>query len=266
MRRKTSAYRRMAIQGFDAVSGGHYFHALLEFEVGAARAELRRRKRQGARLGWTAFMLKAIAASLAEFPALNACVTYRRSTEFDGVDIAVPVEVFRPGGKANRQVVIRGVDTKSVAELQAELDAAKQDTAGSVGFVGGGLVERLLAALPRFLASGLIRLAMADHTAVRAYSGTVFVTTVGMFSNASGHLLPYAGGPKAVSFALGGITAKPVVRAGRVEAGDVQSLTVSFNHDAVDGADAARFVNTLRRKVERDFGGLMADAPDYPGG
>jgi pyruvate/2-oxoglutarate dehydrogenase complex dihydrolipoamide acyltransferase (E2) component len=65
------------------------------------------------------------------------------------------------------------------------------------------------------------------------------------------------GGPKAVSFALGSTVKKPVVRRDAVEIREMINMTVVFNHDIVDGAPAARFINRLRKLIEIEYEAIL---------
>jgi pyruvate/2-oxoglutarate dehydrogenase complex dihydrolipoamide acyltransferase (E2) component len=94
---------------------------------------------------------------------------------------------------------------------------------------------------------------MISHQRVKELSGTVFVTSVSMFSNLTGYILPYSGGPKAVSFAIGSSVKKPVVVKNEIAIREIINITAIFNHDSVDGAPAARFVNQLRSYIEKDY-------------
>jgi pyruvate/2-oxoglutarate dehydrogenase complex dihydrolipoamide acyltransferase (E2) component len=49
---------------------------------------------------------------------------------------------------------------------------------------------------------------------------------------------------------VGGITRKPGLVDGRIEPREYLALTVSIDHDIVDGAPAARFARRLREIVE----------------
>jgi pyruvate/2-oxoglutarate dehydrogenase complex dihydrolipoamide acyltransferase (E2) component len=53
---------------------------------------------------------------------------------------------------------------------------------------------------------------------------------------------------------LGGICEKPGVENHRVEVREYLSVTVSFDHDVIDGAPAARFTQRLRKLIESGFG------------
>ena len=53
---------------------------------------------------------------------------------------------------------------------------------------------------------------------------------------------------------LGGISEKPGVVAHRVEVREYLSVTLSFDHDVIDGAPAARFAQRLRELIESGSG------------
>jgi len=49
---------------------------------------------------------------------------------------------------------------------------------------------------------------------------------------------------------LGGIAEKPGVAQGQIQIREVLSLTLTFDHDVVDGAPAARFASRLKELIE----------------
>jgi pyruvate/2-oxoglutarate dehydrogenase complex dihydrolipoamide acyltransferase (E2) component len=53
---------------------------------------------------------------------------------------------------------------------------------------------------------------------------------------------------------VGGISQKPGVHEGKIAIREVLDLTVSIDHDVVDGAPAARFVNSFRTLLEAAHG------------
>jgi pyruvate/2-oxoglutarate dehydrogenase complex dihydrolipoamide acyltransferase (E2) component len=54
--------------------------------------------------------------------------------------------------------------------------------------------------------------------------------------------------------ALGGIAEKPGVMDGRIEIREYLCLTLSFDHDIIDGAPAARFTQRLKELIESGYG------------
>jgi hypothetical protein len=53
---------------------------------------------------------------------------------------------------------------------------------------------------------------------------------------------------------VGGIGEKPGVVDGQIVIRDCLSLTLSFDHDIIDGAPAARFTQRLKELIESGYG------------
>ena len=83
----------------------------------------------------------------------------------------------------------------------------------------------------------------------KKYGGTVCVTSVGMFGRGGGWGIPVS--DYTLQLTVGGIAPKPAVIDGQMVLRDYLSLTLSFNHDLVDGAPAARFTEELKELMER---------------
>lgn len=57
-----------------------------------------------------------------------------------------------------------------------------------------------------------------------------------------------------LTVALGAIARKPAVVGDRVEARDFLGMTIVFDHDVVDGAPVAMFLQRLRELMESGYG------------
>lgn len=257
VRQKTTALRKLSIYGFEMVSGSHNFYGLLEFDITNLRSLLREARTAGTGGSLFSFLLKAIGACLGEYPQLNSMIDLRRTTTFDEVDIAIPIEIVHEGSWATKQHVILNINAKTLKEVDEEIAVAKRNEGGEKGYVSSAFVQKLIAILPRAVVLPIFRHVLRNHQRVKELSGTVFVTSVSMFSNIPGYIIPYSGGPKAVSFAIGSSMKKAVVKGDEVVIREMLNITVTFNHDSVDGAPAARFINRLRQYIETDFLALM---------
>ncbi len=255
-REKTTLLRKLSMYGFDLVTGSHNFLALLEFDVTDLRRHLRGLRAGGAGGSLFAFFLKAIGKCLEEFPEFNAMIDYRKTTYFPEVDVNIPIEIETSGTRNPKQYIVRDINRKTLAEVDREIAASKDAGDDHTGYVFSKGLQRLLGILPRPVVLALMRSVLRRHALVRDLSGTVFVTSVSMFSNVPGFVIPYAGGPKAASFAVGSVAKKPVVRGDEVRIREMINLTAVFNHDLIDGAPAARFINRLRKYVESSFAEL----------
>lgn len=258
--RRTSGLRKLGIYGFELTEGSHNFYALLEFDVTDLRKTLRKRRVAGAGGSLFAFFIKAIALCLKAYPDFNSMIDIRHMTSFDGVDISVPIEMRKDGEVFTKQLVIRGADEKSVAQISREIDECAASDDGSQSYLASPFMRRLVPVLPSSLVRLAFRAIARNHKLVAELSGTAFVTSVSMFSQVPGFVVPYIGRPKASSFAIGSVVRKPVVVRDRIEIREIAQVTAIFNHDIVDGAPAARFINELRRTVESRFEGAMGDS------
>ena len=86
----------------------------------------------------------------------------------------------------------------------------------------------------------------------RKVSSPVMVTAVGMFSRGASWAITKPNNTMTV--ALGGIAEKPGVVDGEIAIREYLHLTVSVDHDVVDGAPAARFGNELMGLIEGAYG------------
>ena len=77
--------------------------------------------------------------------------------------------------------------------------------------------------------------------------GKVAVTAVGMYSKSAVWFIPT--GTATVLLTIGGINEKVIQRDGTFVACEHLCLTISFDHNIVDGAPAARFIRELSETI-----------------
>ncbi|MGE5334638.1 MAG: 2-oxo acid dehydrogenase subunit E2, partial [Nitrososphaerota archaeon] len=86
----------------------------------------------------------------------------------------------------------------------------------------------------------------------KLYGGTVGLTSVGMFSKGGGWAI--ALDYHTLDVALGGIAEKPGIVDGQIAIREFLDVTLSFDHDIIDGAPAARFIARFRDMIESGYG------------
>lgn len=225
-------------------------HALLEFDVTEPRLRMRRhRERTGEPVSLTAFLVHCIARAVDEQRGVQAFRRGRRLIVFDQVDAAILVEVQAGSAKIPVPYVVRDAAGKSVGDIQAEIRAAQRD-----GTLVAGLRRqmRLVLAIPRPLRWLLWRVLRRSTRLRVRFGGTVVVTSVGMFGSGRGWGFGLATYPLSVT--VGGVSSQAAVREGEVCVREMLCMTVTLDHEAVDGAPAARFVARLRELVEHGDG------------
>lgn len=225
-------------------------HGLVEFDVTEARRRIREHEAAtGEDRSFTAFLVYCLAQAIEDHPHVQMYRDWRgRLVQFEDVDVSVLVEKHREAGPVGVPHVVRAANRRSLESIHDEIRAAQASP--SEGRLSR--VERLALRLPGPIRRSMWRLPQVSPRRWRHLAGTVSVTSVGMFGTGGG----WAVSPTAYSLQLtvGGIARKPGIVDGELVPREYLSLTVTFDHDVVDGAPAARFVQRLKELVEGAHG------------
>jgi len=220
-------------------------HGLIDVDVTGARRLLEGHE---PRLSMTAFVIAATARAVAAHPEVHAYRDWRgRLVRHRHVDVQTLVEVQTEQGPFGLVHVVRDADVRNVGDLSAELQRVKADPSSTPS---GRALERLAPLAGRVPGVFPAMYAVMSRS-VRAHelAGTVQVTAVGMFAGGGGFALA----PPTLASTLvvvGGWSRRPRVIGREIEVRDVLDLTVTVDHNVVDGAPAARFGADLRRRME----------------
>ena len=250
--------RAFVVDAARVASGKHMIHGLVEFDVTEPRKLLREHKaRTGESLSFTAFILHCVGAAVDHDRMINAYRDWRgRLIMFDDVDINTIIEIELEGRRFPLAHVVRAANRRSVREMHDEIRAvqAKGDRQYEDRTVS---LLRWYARLPGPLRRLAYRIVMASPHRLKRIGGTVSVTAVGMFGEGGGWGIPIP--LYTLNLTLGGIATKPGIGRqespqGRIEPREYLDVTLSFDHDIVDGAPAARFAGRLRELIESGHG------------
>lgn len=200
-------------------------------------------------LSLTAYVVACVGRAAAKLPEVHAYRDWRgRLVQHHHVDIQVLIEVPTSQGPFGLVHVIRDADIRSVADISAEIRSVKADPSTTSN---GRLLDTLAPTLGRV--PGLYRAMYAvmsrSHRLHKAI-GTVQVTALGMFADGGGFAIAP---PSLASLAVvvGGISPSLVEIDGHIETIELLDLTVSIDHNVVDGAPATRFAAELRQILHR---------------
>jgi pyruvate/2-oxoglutarate dehydrogenase complex dihydrolipoamide acyltransferase (E2) component len=229
-------------------------HGLFEVDITLARRLL---AEHDPRLSLTAFIVATVGRAAAAHSQVHAFRDWRgRLVEHRHVDVQTLIEVPTSQGPFGLVHVVRDADIRSVADISAELRAVKTDATATTT---GHLLNRLAPRAGRI--PGLYRAmyaVMGRSRRVHLAAGTVQVTAVGMFADGGG----FAIAPPTLAslvIVVGGVSKRLRGVDGRVELRDVLDLTVTIDHNVVDGAPATRFAADLRRLLQT--AAVLAPAP-----
>jgi pyruvate dehydrogenase E2 component (dihydrolipoamide acetyltransferase) len=158
-------------------------------------------------------ILLAVSRTLPEFPEVNALFTDNTISKYKNVHLAVAVDTLR----GLVVPVIRNAQALSLKQISVE---AKR------------------------LATGAMDGAVSPDELT---GGTFTVTNLGSLGIES--FTPILNPPQVGILGVGNINLKPIDVAGEVEFVPHINLSLTINHQVVDGAPAARFLQTLSRRL-----------------
>ena len=166
------------------------------------------------RITVTAFLLRAVALTLAEHPAFNAAWAGDQLERWDAINIGVAI----------------ALDDGLIAP--ALLDCRDRDIADLAAALGD-LATRTRA--------GKLRAAEVSE-------GTFTLSNLGMYDVTA--FTAIITPPQVAILATAKTIERPVARDGQIVARKVMTATLSSDHRAVDGVAAAGFLGTLKRTIE----------------
>ena len=243
--------RRWFAAAFRSAQHMPIMHGLIEVDVTRARAFLReQRANTGESLSFTAFLITCLAKAVDEHKAVQARrLGNKRLILFDEVDVFTMIERDVAGQVPIMASIVRAANRKTVREIHQEIRAAQREDVAKV--VKWLQFQPALLFRPFFWGFSLIGSRYPQLW--KKYVGTVGITSVGMFGKGAAWGIPPAV-QTPLMLTVGGIGEKPVLVDGYIAVRDYLSLTISFDHDIIDGAPAARFIQRLKELIESGYG------------
>jgi pyruvate dehydrogenase E2 component (dihydrolipoamide acetyltransferase) len=162
----------------------------------------------GARISVNDLVVKAAAAALRAVPAVNATFADNAVTLHDDINVGVVVAI--DGDEGILVPVIRNTDAKALLEMSAELKTKAE-------------------------AARRKRLRASD-----SMGGTFTISNVGMFG--ATYLVAVVQPPQVGILGVGAVTKVPAVDGDAIVVKPVMGVALSFDHRAVDGAVAAKYL------------------------
>jgi pyruvate/2-oxoglutarate dehydrogenase complex dihydrolipoamide acyltransferase (E2) component len=245
--------RQMIVDVLELGRRKHFIHGLVEVDVTQARRLIHEYKKQtGNNLSFSAFIIACLGKAVGMNKHMQAYRANRnRLIIFDDVDVSTQIEIEMDGRKFPIPHTIKAADKRNIHNIHHEIRKVKSEGARSSSAPTKGS-RKLVMNLPTLIRRPLIRLFFNNPHRAKQLSGTVMLTSIGMFGSGGGWGIPYI--QHTLGITLGGIAKKPVVIADQIEVRECLSMTISFNHDIIDGAPAARFTKRFTDLIESGYG------------
>jgi pyruvate dehydrogenase E2 component (dihydrolipoamide acetyltransferase) len=194
-----------------------HFYVTIDVNMDEAmnmREQLNRLAPESEKISVNDLIVAATARTLARFPEMNA--TYREETVERHSRVDIGIAVALPDGLI--PPVLRDADKKSLREIAAgSRDMGDRARAGK-------------------LRSGDLG------------SGTFTISNLGMFDVEE--FIAIINPPEAAILAVGSVIPRPIAAGGEVRIARMMKATLSVDHRVADGAQAGRFMQELKKRLE----------------
>lgn len=236
--RSLSFNRKMVAASASVTGRKNTIHSLAQVDITEPRNRLREHfERTGEKLSFTAYIVFCLAQVVKEHPHLNAFRRGNSLITLEDVTVSVLVEREFSGEMVPEPVSIQAAQDLAFREVHDRIRSAKVHSGHSMGDLSGMSWIRFI---PGFLLKTFVRIADGNIRLAKRY-GKVAVTAVGMFSREPVWFIPHGSGT--VLITVGSIERKMVYDGQGHHEREFLCITGSFDHDIVDGAPAARFMN-----------------------
>jgi len=240
------SFNRRAVRASASVSRSkNTIHSITEVDISVPRMMMKKHyEERGKKISLTAYIVTCLAKTLKDYPEFNSFIKGRRIITLHDITVSVLVEKETGGEKVPEPVGIKALQDKSLKQVHDEIRNAQSQKNQKLGKMTGLAFFNLI---PGFLLKTFIRIADKNIKLAKTY-GKVAVTSVGMFSKEALWFVPH--GSATVLLTVGSISNKAVNIEGVFESREHLCLTVSYDHDIIDGAPAARFMNQLTAEIK----------------
>lgn len=255
---KISKQRAIVVDSGYLGARRHLSHALIEIDVTRPRKIIQSwYVHSGEKLSFTTYLAACLGAGLHRYPEVHAYRDWRnRRILFEDVDIVTMIEA-----RADQVAIphiLRSVQRRQVDDLTAEIRQVQTRPASSAQTNG---IARLGLYAPRPVRMMYYWGLRQNPFWMKEIAGTAALTSVGMFGQGGGWGISFV--PlHTFGMLVGGISERLVLENGKILAHEVLNVTLSFDHDMIDGAPAARFTEYLRTQIEE---AACLDAFSAPG-
>jgi pyruvate/2-oxoglutarate dehydrogenase complex dihydrolipoamide acyltransferase (E2) component len=242
----------------DAASMAKYYnhvYGILDVDVTKAVEKMERYFAEtGVKLSLTAWVMRCLAVAATEFVQIRTFRYRKRKTIiFDDVDIKCMVERKIEGRRIPIHYMFRKADKKSFMELHKELrevqrkakDRTKKDRKQK-------RTQKLIMSMPKFIRRLIWHFVMTNPFRNVKNLGIMGVSSVGKFGKGmTGYVIPKT--MHQTQCLIGAIMKKIIPTENGHETRDVIGLTLTFNHDMIDGGPAVDFAKRLSELMKMAF-------------
>jgi pyruvate/2-oxoglutarate dehydrogenase complex dihydrolipoamide acyltransferase (E2) component len=260
MARKYSRYKipRSRRTRFDIYSVGkkrHHISTLLEIDVTESLRKLEEHKKDGSKLSFSAWIIKAISKAIQHHPEVAGyLINNKKLITFHDINIAIVVEKDLGEKKVPFPLLIEKTNEKIMQEIYALIEKGKKQIISKDNIVpdrNSGSSGRFFTLLPGILRRVYWRYILRHPRIAHRKLGNAAIIFLGNIGNINGWFVHKTVHP--ASFGIGSIIRKSIVIDNEIQVREILNMTVLLDPDVIDGEPMIRFLKDLTQLIESGY-------------
>lgn len=257
--KKIPKTHKLIFDMFDLSLQLHHIHVIAQVDVDLVLKLLEQSKEiHGEKVSLTGYLIYVFSRVIEKYNDAHAIRVGLKKYIFNNVDVHTIIErKSKDGENVPTSYIIREANHKSILEIHKEIrNAQKQSIEGLVEHgTRRNKLQKLFSSFPKFLRKKIFKRMLKKPKMMKRNIGTVCVTAVGMLAKDVRTIgMPIPVQPWPIQFSLGCLDKRLRKENGHIIEREVLNVTITFDHDVIQGGTITRFLNEIYKLVESAFG------------
>jgi len=253
---KIKKYPKSRIASIDVCEIGkqkHHVIGLVEFDVTESRKGIREyNKANSNKVSFNAWLISVISRTIKKYDtSCSYLIGKNKLIIFNDINVSIVIEKDVKGVKVPIPLIVEKANEISIEAITTQIIKAKNATFNEQDVVlqkKARKFEKIYYFLPGFIRRYVWILLLRHPKLAFKKMGNVAFTSIGMMGKVNGWFIPISVHP--ICFGISSIIEKPYVVDNKIEIREVLNMSILIDHDVIDGAPMARFVNDLSKNIE----------------
>ncbi len=250
---------RLIFDMLDVSLKQHHIHVIAQVEIDyVLKAIEKYAEIHGEKISLTGYLIFVISRVIEKHKDVHALRVGLKKYIFNDIDVHIIIErELENGEKVPTSHIIRYANRKSILEIHNEIREVQSEPIEGLVRKGSKRkkLQTMFSSFPRFIRKIVFKRMLKKPNLMKKRIGTMCVTAVGMLTKnirTIGTPIPIQ--PWPLQFALGCLDRKLKIENGEIVERDVLNVTITLDHDIVQGGNMTRFLTEIYELVNSGYG------------
>lgn len=244
-KKRISFLRKAVIASASVTKQKNTIHCLSEVDITIPRELIKEYEtKYGYRISFTGYITACFIKIISAYPEMNSFISGNNIVYLSNITVSILVERLINGESVPEPMTIDNSKELTCLDITKRIRLAQANTESRLGSLSG---FTWFTYIPSFLLKTFVKIA-EKNIKMGVKFGKMAVTATGMFSKEPVWFIPH--GSATILLTIGSIINRVVKNNIDYEMHEHLCLTASFDHDIIDGAPAARFMNELVNEIK----------------